>query len=269
MKIKKNLSLLLITLLMIITLVGCSNNTSNNNEVFRIKFKNLVALKDLEKYKDKTVEAIGFLSPITAYDESFTYLMNLPFQTCPYCNPSDTKITNTLAIFAKQGEKIKYTDAAVVVRGTLKLEDYTDEYGYQYNYRLVDVTITPANSDEVGEKIALYNEIADKNILSSIMDVLYSVDDNVFHDVYVETYGQDYDRYAVDTTALDTAISELESMNKSDFKVLLDVAKSIKEIATELNKAVESNNYDSLDKYKTEIEQDFQDINTWMGSYEL
>lgn len=268
MKSKKILSLLLIAILMMGMLVGCGDSDNSSNEVFRIKFKNLVALKDLEKYKDKTVEAIGFLSPISAYDGSFTYLMNLPFQTCPYCNPSDTKITNTIAIFAKAGESIEYTDAAVVVKGTLKLENYTDDYGYEYNYRLVDVTITSADSSQVGQKIALYNEIADKNILSSIMEVLYSVDDNVFHDEYVQMYG-DYDRYAVDTTALDTAISELESINKSDFKVLLDVAKSVKEIATQLNKAVEANNYEDLDKYKTEIEQDFQDINTWMGSYEL
>lgn len=95
---------------------------------YQIKFSDLVSLEDLKEYDNKEVTAVGYLSPIMSYDGSFGYLMNLPYQTCPYCMPSDTKITNTISIFAKSGQKIEFTEAAVLVRGTLKLEPYTDAY---------------------------------------------------------------------------------------------------------------------------------------------
>ena len=68
---------------------------------YQIRFSDLVSLEALQTFKDKTVTAIGYLSPIASYDGSFGYLMNLPYQTCPYCLPSDTKITNTIASICK------------------------------------------------------------------------------------------------------------------------------------------------------------------------
>ena len=204
MKNKKKLILLLgISLVAIVLVVGIivmlnnkdSNVTNKKQSLlnkdrimsdgsYQIRFSDLVSLEDLKGYDNKTVTAIGYLSPITSYDGSFGYLMNLPYQTFPYCLPSDTKITNTLAIFAKSGKKIEFTEAAVMVRGTLKLESYTDSYGYSYNYRIVDVTLEEADTSELGEKITLYNKLADKQILTRIMDILYAVDYNVYYDEY-------------------------------------------------------------------------------------
>ena len=235
---------------------------------YQIRFSDLVSLDALEVYKDKTVTAIGYLSPIGAYDGSFTYLMNLPYQTCPYCLPSDTKITNTLAIFAKNGNSIEFTEAAVMVRGTLKLEPYTDEYGYSYNYRLVDVEIEEADTSELGEKIALYNEIAEKEILTRMMESLYAVDDNVFYDQYIAN-GYEYERQIVDTTVIDELITDLETFNKDEVKILIDTAKELKEIATEINKLMEEEKYDKIADYQEKTEQLFYSINDWMGAYEL
>ena len=50
---------------------------------YQIRFSDLVSLEDLKEYNNKTVTAIGYLSPIASYDRSFGYLMNLPYQTCP------------------------------------------------------------------------------------------------------------------------------------------------------------------------------------------
>ncbi len=235
---------------------------------YQIRFSDLVSLDALEVYKDKTVTAIGYLSPIGAYDGSFTYLMNLPYQTCPYCLPSDTKITNTLAIFAKNGNSIEFTEAAVMVRGTLKLEPYTDEYGYSYNYRLVDVEIEEADTSELGEKIALYNEIAEKEILTRMMESLYAVDDNIFYDQYIAN-GYEYERQIVDTTVIDELITDLETFNKDEVKILIDTAKELKEIATETNKLMEEEKYDKIADYQEKTEQLFYSINDWMEAYEL
>ena len=176
----KNKWLIIMCLLLFcLILAGCTNDEKVvSNEYkgeskvegsFQIRFKDLVELKTLEKYDGKTVTAVGYLSPIMGYDNSFGYLMNLPYQTCPYCIPDDTRITNTIAIFAPSGKKIEATEAAVVVTGTLKLGEYTDDYGYEYSYRIVDATLKKADTESVGNKVALYNDVADKKILSTLL----------------------------------------------------------------------------------------------------
>lgn len=235
---------------------------------YQIRFSDLVSLEALKPYNDKTVTAIGYLSPIGAYDGSFTYLMNLPYQTCPYCLPSDTKITNTIAIFAKNGKPMEFTEAAVSVRGTLKLEPYTDEYGYSYNYRIVDVEIEEADTSALGDKITLYNKLAEKEVLTRLMDTLYAVDDNVYYDEYTAN-GYTYERQIVDLTNLENLIKDLETFNKEEVSILMDTATKLKAIAIEVNKLLEEKNYNKITEYKEQVGQLFYDIGGWMSIYEL
>lgn len=245
-------------------------NTSRimSDGTYQIRFSDLVSLEALQTFKDKTVTAIGYLSPIGSYDGSFSYLMNLPYQTCPYCLPSDTKITNTLAIFAKNGEQLEFTEAAVMVRGTLKLEPYTDEYGYSYNYRLIDVEIEEADTSDLGAKVALYNQLAEKEILTRLMGALYSVDDNVFYDEYI-AQGYEYDRTIVDTTQIDALLNDLASFDSAEVSILVNTANKLKEIAIEVNELMENGELTKFAEYQQETEQLFYDINDWMSMYEL
>ena len=235
---------------------------------YQIRFSDLVSLSDLQEYNNKTVTAIGYLSPITSYDGSLGYLMNLPYQTCPYCMPSDTKITNTISIFSKSGKKIEFTEAAIMVRGTLKLEEYTDAYGYSYNYRIVDATIEEADTSELGEKIVLYNKLAEKEIMTNLMETLYAVDNNVYYDEYI-SQGATYDRAIVDLTNLEKVIDDLKEFNKEDVSILVNVANSLKEIAEDTNYLIEQKNYTKIVEYKERTLQLFYDLNNWMGIYEL
>jgi hypothetical protein len=235
---------------------------------YQIRFSDLVSLEALQTFKDKTVTAIGYLSPIASYDGSFGYLMNLPYQTCPYCLPSDTKITNTLAIFAKNGEQLQFTEAAVMVRGTLKLEPYTDEYGYSYNYRMVDVEIEKADTSDLGAKIVLYNQLAEKEVLTRLLGALYSVDDNVFYDEYT-AQGYEYERLIVDVTEIDALLNDLNEFDSTEVSILINTANKIKEIATEVNKLIEAEEYSKISEYQESTEQLFYDINDWMSMYEL
>lgn len=235
---------------------------------YQIRFSDLVTLDALENYNNKTVTAIGYLSPITSYDGSFGYLMNLPYQTCPYCLPSDTKISNTIAIFAKNGKQIEFTEAAIMVRGTLKLESYTDSYGYSYNYRIIDATIEEANTSELGEKIVLYNELAEKEILTKLISTLYAVDDNVYYDEYTAS-GAIYDREIVDITDLEEVINDLGEFDQEDVSILVNMSKTLKGIAVDTNKLIEQKDYDKILEYKESTLQLFYDLNNWMSLYEL
>lgn len=235
---------------------------------YQIRFSDLVSLEDLKEYDNKTVTAIGYLSPITSYDGSFGYLMNLPYQTCPYCLPSDTKITNTIAIFAKNGKKIGFTEAAVMVRGTLKLEPYTDSYGYSYNYRIVDITIEEADTSELGEKIVLYNKLADKQILTQIINILYGLDENVFYDEYVAK-GAKYDRQIIDVANLDKAMKELKEFNTNDVSILIDLSSKLKTITKDVNKLIEQKKYSKISEYKEDVDNLFYKLGAWMNLYQL
>lgn len=248
------------------SLVGCGN--SDDGQIYQIRFSNLVSVSSMQKYNNKTVSAVGYLSPVMGYDGNFGYLMNLPYQTCPYCVPSDTKITNTMAIFTKEGETIEFTEAAVVVKGTLKLEDYTDEYGYTYGYRMVDVTIELADTSNLGSKLSLYNQLADKEILTGIMDTLYLADSNIYYDMYIQ-YGDSYERETVDTTAIDEVIENLKSFDQNDVQILVTIADELKDLTVTTNKLVETEDYDKLADYQTQIDDLFNSINEWMADYEL
>lgn len=235
---------------------------------YQIRFSDLVSIEALEEYNNKTVTAIGYLSPITSYDGSFAYLMNLPYQTCPYCLPSDTKITNTISIFAKKNENIEFTESAIIVKGTLKLEPYTDDYGYSYNYRIIDATITKADTTELSEKIALYNKLAEKQVLTRLMDTLYWVDENVYYDEYTAN-GSNYDRSIVDTTNIESLISDLGEFEEAEVTILLDTANKLKLLATEINKLTSEKNYDKVLEYKEQVLELFYAVNDWMSIYEL
>lgn len=235
---------------------------------FQIRFKDLVELKTLEKYNGKTVTAVGYLSPIMAYDGSFGYLMNLPYQTCPYCVPDDTRITNTIAIFAPAGKKIESTEAAVVVTGTLKLENYIDDYGYEYSYRIVDATLKNADTESVGEKVALYNEVADKKILSNLIENLYVLDDDIFYEEY-KLQGYNVKIQKVDLESFENIIKSIDAINSEDLILLREAAENAKKIGEKTNKIIDTQEIEGLKDYQADMNACFDKINSWMLEYEL
>jgi hypothetical protein len=109
--------------------------------------------------------------------------------------PSDTKITNTISIFAPKGKKIDFTEAAIMVRGTLKLEPYTDSYGYSYNYRIVDVTIEKPNEDEsveIDKNVKTNDEITHPSVVWTPYTIedkttLITNEDGNLNKKYIET----------------------------------------------------------------------------------
>jgi len=290
----KSLFLMLSIIISLFILMGCEeNNQSNNSQsnstktittvkdstalnkdrimpdgTYQIRFSDLVSVESLKEYDNKTVTAVGYLSPVMGIDSSFGYLMNLPYQTCPYCVPGDTKITNTMAIFAKDGKKIDFTEAAVLVKGTLKLEEHTDDYGYSYGYRMVDVTVELADTSSFGSKLALYNKLAEKEILTGIMDTLYAVDNNIYYDTYIE-YGESYERAVVDVTAIDGVIENLKGFDQTEVETLVTIANDLKELTVTTNKLVETKEFAKLADYQAQIDNLFNSINEWMGEYQL
>ena len=96
---------------------------------------------DYLKTLDGTRVAIsGYMATSSPVDGSFMFLMNLPYQNCPFCVPNTSQLSNTMEVYSKKDEPFGYTNQAIKVISTLKVADsadkpVTDKYG-SGNYRM-------------------------------------------------------------------------------------------------------------------------------------
>ena len=166
----KTVSLLLIATSILSTLVGCKNK-DNNATV--LSFKEALEYEFLKTLDGKTVSINGYMATSSPVDGSFMFLMNLPYQSCPFCVPNTSQLSNTMEIYPKDGEKFSYTSMAIKVVGTLVVsesedEPFTDKYGYEFNFKIVDATYTIMKSDEMSADMALWQKIADSDVVNDI-----------------------------------------------------------------------------------------------------
>ena len=142
----------------------------------RLTFAESVEMSRIEQLAGRTVEIIGYMATVSPVSGKYMYLMNLPYQSCPYCVPNTNQLSNTIAVYAPEGDKFEFTDAPINVVGVLETGDFEDEYGYTYNYRIKDAEYTEVNSSEASEKLALWKKMTDSGLASDVyamIDVIY------------------------------------------------------------------------------------------------
>ena len=125
-------------------------------------------INELKALNGKKVTIMGYMATLSPLDGHYMYLMNMPYQSCPFCVPNTTQLANTMAVYAKKKKKFEFTDRAIRVTGTLKVEDYEDEYGYRYNYRIVDATYEIVDTSELGQRYAVWQSLAADGVTSDI-----------------------------------------------------------------------------------------------------
>lgn len=162
-KIKQLLILLCVTLL----LTSCGEQ-GGKSEMTSFSFKDAVSVETLKTLSGKPVSIIGYMATLSPISGKYIYLMNMPYQSCPFCVPNTTQLANTMAVYAPDGKTFKYTDQAVKVEGTLEFGDYTDEFGYVYPYRIVNASAEPVDLSTVSADYALWQSIASDGIVSEI-----------------------------------------------------------------------------------------------------
>lgn len=163
--------------LCVLSLLGCSSKV-DKSEATEMSFKSVNKYEDLKKIDGEKVYICGYMCKSSPVDGSFMYLMNLPDQSCPFCLPNTTQLSNTMAIYPKSGKIFEYTDSSVpiLVVGTLKVaenesEPFTDEYGYEFCCKLVDAAFRKMEDSEVTDQMKLMKKIASSGIMTSINDM--------------------------------------------------------------------------------------------------
>ena len=68
-------------------LAGCGNQTSGDG-VTKLSFKAASGYDYLKSLDGTQVSINGYMATSSPVDGSFMFLMNLPYQSCPFCVPN-------------------------------------------------------------------------------------------------------------------------------------------------------------------------------------
>ena len=281
--IYKILSLVLICSLLFTSLVGCGDKDDvvdpNGEGVTKLSFKAASGYDYLKTLDKTTVTISGYMATSSPVDGSFMFLMNLPYQSCPFCVPNTSQLSNTMEIYPKSGEYFSYTTQAIQVVGTLVVsesedEPFTDKYGYKFCSKIIDATYTIIKSEDLSDNMALWQKIASADVVSDI----YKMYDYVnflcaWPTYYVNSYtnengekvpgyylyASDAERYIYKDGAqfnygykegyFDSIVAKIEAVDKTAFSDLVANVRKAEALSKKALGELENKNYTSEYKY--------------------
>ncbi len=187
----KKIIALILCFLLLLSITACGNS---NKDGVKLSFKAASSYEDLKELDGKLVSINGYMATSSPVDGGYLFLMNLPYQSCPFCVPNTSQLSNTMAVYAKEGDSFDYTGQAIKVTGTLVVaqqedQPFTDKYGYTFNFKIIDATYTVLTDEELTADMAAWQKIAD----SGLMDEMYRMYDYLnfvcmWNTYYVNSY---------------------------------------------------------------------------------
>ena len=159
----------MVTLLAIavMCLLGCGNSMKTATAQ-KLSFAESVSIDSIKALDGKPVTITGYMATLSPLNGDYIYLMNLPYQSCPFCVPNTQQLANTMAVYAAKGTKFDYTDRPVKITGRMELGDFTDEYGYTYNYRIADAGYEVVDLSQVSSDYAMYQSLAEDGVIADV-----------------------------------------------------------------------------------------------------
>ena len=305
---KKLLTILLSIMLILGIFTACGNDSNSDDEIINntLSFSQANSIEAMKKLDGQTVNIIGYMSTLSPITGSFMYLMNLPYQSCPFCVPNTTQLSNTMAVYAKDGDSFEFTDRAIKVVGTLEFGDYTDEYGYEYAYRIKDATYTEVDTSEMGEKLQLWQQLASTDVISDVYNMYEYVNFLCFWPTYtaefesgkdylyptdalhfIETDGAQYN-YGYTDGYFEGMIATIKEVNATEFNDLIENITKAHALADKALTALQNEEYTTTaeyadvfgdgrsqyimndnDAYETEMEVIYTEFAEWLAEWEL
>ncbi len=235
-----------------------------------LSFAEAQTVSDMKKYDGREVTIIGYMSTLSPASGNFMYLMNMPYQSCPFCIPNTNQLSNTMAIYSKDGKKFEFTDRLIQVTGKMDFCDsgtYEDVLGYEYGYRIIDATYEILNTDDMSPELREWQEISAGGIVSEIYemynylnflcnwtqytadfgggkDYLYPADAEGFF----KSEGAQYN-YGYKEGYFDAMIAKAESYDSPKIAALVENIRQAKDLASVAISELENQNYDVVTEY--------------------
>ena len=243
---KKTVSLLLIAALACLVLAGCGNSAASAGDPTSLSFSDATSIDAITALNGKLVTIVGYMATLSPISGKYMYLMNMPYQSCPFCVPNTAQLANTMAVYAPEGKTFQFTDQAVRITGRMETGDFTDEFGYTYNYRIADAACEEVDLATVSENYKLWQAIASDGIVAevnSMFDYLHFVCCwPIYVGGYVDEDGNEvsFNMYPGDVTNMladDGMNGYADKAAESYFPGLVSRAKAISE--TELDDLIE------------------------------
>lgn len=266
--IKKIIVFTLALSLLLTSFVGCSDKSEEVGAQL-LSFSQAQSIEEMQKLDGKSVSIIGYMSTLSPISGEFMYLMNLPYQSCPFCVPNTTQLANTMAVYAKSSDGFEFTDRAIQVTGVLEFGDYTDEFGYEYNYRIKDAVYTVLDTDDLDPKIKLWQQLASTDVISEIYQMYEYVNFLCFWPTYTAQFegGSDYlypndvdifckndgaqYNYGYKEGYFDSLVAKVESVSKTDFTALVENIRKAEKLAEDALAEIDAGNYTAVTEYST------------------
>ena len=299
---KRILSLILICLMICPLFVSCSGG----GPAQLLSFAQAQSVEEMEKLDGKRVTIIGYMSTLSPVSGKFMYLMNLPYQNCPFCLPNTTQLSNTIAVYAKSKDGFEFTDRAIRVTGILDFGNYTDEFDFQYSYRIKDATYTVLDTSDMPEELRLWQQLASTDVISEVYSMFdyveflwhwpsytamfeegkdYLYPSNALY--FVETDGAQFN-YGFREGYFDKMIGTINEVDPEAFAELTAIVERAKELADRAYGALKNGDYyttkeydnvfgdgrlqykmNDADAFAAEMKSVFASFSTWLAAWEI
>lgn len=287
-------------------LTSCGGDKTPSGDVLKISFSEATSIDDMKKLDGQKVSIIGYMSTLSPVNGEFMYLMNMPYQSCPFCVPNTTQLSNTLAVYAKNGKSFEFTDLLIRVEGVLEFGDYTDEYGYEYSYRIKDATYSKVDTAELTDEFVLWQQLASTGVVADI----YTMYDYVWFLCFWGTYSMQFDggrdylypddalmfieedgaqfNYGYKDGYFDDMIRRIEEVDAGAFEVLEENIRKVKTIAEKALSDLKGGRYEAVSEYTgyfgdgrtqyrmldyaaydAELQAIFAEFSEWIAEWEL
>ena len=274
--------LLLAVSVLTVSFVGCKNKQNDipdDSEITKLSFRAASGYDYLKTLDGTYVTISGYMATSSPVDGSFMFLMNLPYQSCPFCKPNTAELSNTMEVYPKDGESFPYTTQAIKVVGKLAVspseeEPFTDMYGYEFCCKIVDATYTIIQAEELSDTMALWQKIANTDVVNDIYKMYDYVNflcawNTYFVNSYTDAsgnlvtgyylYPSDAERFIYNNGAqynygykegyFDAIIEKIESVDKEAFADLVANVRKAEALAQKALAELENENYTSEYKY--------------------
>lgn len=165
----KRILCLILAAISLFFIISCGDT----DDAIKLSFKSASTFDYLKSIDGKTVTINGYMATSSPVDGSFMFLMNLPYQSCPFCVPNTSQLSNTMEVYPKNGKSFPFTNQAIKVTGKLKVansqdEFFTDRYGYEFNFMIVDADYKILKSEEISNDIGLWQQVAESDLVTDM-----------------------------------------------------------------------------------------------------
>ncbi|MBQ8859659.1 MAG: hypothetical protein IJ012_07750, partial [Clostridia bacterium] len=271
-----------------------------------LSFAQAQSVEEMQKLDGKRVTIIGYMSTLSPVSGKFMYLMNLPYQSCPFCIPNTTQLSNTIAVYAKSQDGFEFTDRAIRVTGILDFDNYTDEFGYEYSYRIKDATYTVLDTSDMPEELRLWQQLASTDVISEVYSMFdyvsflchwtsytaqfqegkdYLYPSNALY--FIETEGAQFN-YGFRDGYFDKMIGTINEVDPEAFAELTAIVERAKALAGRAYGALKNGDYyttkeydnvfgdgrlqykmNDADSFAAEMNSVFASFSSWLADWEI